>query len=97
MPRQDAHTGLPTPSPDVVARELEDEVVLVHLRTNKIFALNQTGTRFWQLLVDGASRAEIESILRREYDVAHDEIADEIDLLVAELAREGIVTATATS
>jgi hypothetical protein len=86
---------LPIPSPDVVARELGEEVVLVHLRTNRIFALNATGARFWQLLIDGASRSEIESSLKQEYDVSDDEIGAEIDDLVAELAQEGIVVAAA--
>ena len=30
-----------------------DEVVLVHLRTNRIYTLNRTGARFWELLEDG--------------------------------------------
>jgi len=86
---------LPIPAPDVVARELGEEVVLVHLGTNRIFALNETGGRFWQLLVSGASRAEIESTLQQEYEIGADEVAAEIDVLIAGLAVEGLVrTAT---
>jgi hypothetical protein len=35
------------PNRDVVARRLKDEIVLVHLRTNRIYSLNRTGARFW--------------------------------------------------
>jgi len=35
------------PSRDVVARRLEDEIVLVHLQKNRIYSLNRTGARFW--------------------------------------------------
>ena len=60
-----ADGGLPVPSPDVVARRVDDEVVLVNLQTNRIFALNSTGARFWELLEGGADRVEIEETLSR--------------------------------
>ncbi len=84
-------TRLPAPSPDVVARRVGDETVLVHLGTNRIFALNHTGDRFWQLLVEGKSRDEIERTLQREYDVPGKKLSDEIDMLLAELRREQIL------
>ena len=87
---------MPSPSPDVVGRDLGDEVVLVNLRTNRIFALNPTGARFWQLLVEGISREEIEATLLREYDLSKDAVAGEIDRLVGELEREGIVRGAGT-
>jgi len=92
MPRSDPDdTELPAPSADVVSRRLGDEVVLVHLQTNRIFALNPTGARFWQLLVEGKGRGEIEATLQREYEVPAEQVAAEIDALVSELRRERIV------
>jgi len=44
---------LPTPDPEVVARRVDDEIVLMHLGTSHIFALNPTGARFWELLKSG--------------------------------------------
>lgn len=82
---------LPAPSPDVVSRRVGDEVVLVHLGTNRIFALNHTGDRFWQLLVEGKSRDEIEKTLQREYEVTGEKLSAEIDRLLGELRREQIV------
>src|SRR5215207_8182687 len=40
--------------PNVVAQRIGDDVVLVHLRTNRIFELNATGGRVWALLAAGA-------------------------------------------
>ena len=93
MSRSDSDdtTALPVPSPDVVSRRLGDEVVLVHLQTNRIFALNPTGARFWELLLGGMSRAEIEATLGSEYAVPAEQVAAEIDILVGELRRERIV------
>ena len=66
-------------------------MVLVNLRANQIFTLNPTGARFWELLVAGNSRSEIEATLLSEYDVSSDEVAASIDALLAELESEGLV------
>ena len=62
MPRSDSEdtADMPLPNPDVVSRRLGDDTVLVHLKTNRIFALNPTGARFWELLLEGMNRGEIE-------------------------------------
>lgn len=82
---------LPSPDPDVVSRRLGEEVVLVHLKTNRIFSLSPTGARFWELLSDGRTRADIESELLREYDVSAEDVAVEIDSLLRALEREQLV------
>jgi hypothetical protein len=81
------------PSKDVVFRVLEDEAVLVHVRTNRIYSLNPSGARFWQLFADGLNQAEIRRELRREFDVSAEELDDEIEELLASLELEGLVTA----
>jgi hypothetical protein len=90
-PDSSATGVLPSPSADVVSRRMGDEVVLVHLRTNRIFALSPTGARFWELLSDGGSRSEIEAELLEEYDVSREEVSAEIDSLVKMLQAEGLV------
>jgi len=89
----DDTSALPAPSPDVVSRKLDDNAVLVQLQTNRIYALNDTGARFWELLVEGKSRGEIEATLQHEYDVPAEQVASEIDRLVGELQRERILGA----
>ena len=83
--------SLPSPSPDVVSRRLGDEVVLVHLKTNRIFSLSPTGARFWELLSEGHSRPEIEQALLAEYDVSQAEVSAEIDSLMRSLQAEQLV------
>ena len=82
---------LPAPSAEVVSRRVGDEVVLVHLGTNRIFALSTTGARFWELLSDGSTRREIEERLLEEYEVSREEVSAEIDSLVSTLEAEGLV------
>jgi hypothetical protein len=86
---------LPTIDPDVVHRRVGDDVVLVHLRTNQIFALNETGARFWELFAEGRSREIIEATLLAEFDVESPELTQEIDELLAALERSDIVRAAA--
>jgi hypothetical protein len=82
---------LPVPGDDVLARRIDDEVVLVNLSTNEIFALNPTGARFWELLSAGNDRAAIESALMDEYDAPRPAIEESIDALLVELRRERLV------
>jgi hypothetical protein len=90
---RDEAAKLPTPAPDVVSRRLGDEIVLVHLKSNRIFSLNPTGARFWELLSDGKSRLEIEAALLGEYDGSQAEVSAEIDSLVRLLQAEGLIEA----
>jgi hypothetical protein len=82
---------LPRPIPDVVYRELDGEIVLVHLGTNRIYALNETGARFWALLAAGNDRAEIERTLLDEFKVEPAGLQQEIDSMLGALAEEGLV------
>jgi hypothetical protein len=83
--------GLLRPIPDVVYRELEGEIVLVHLGTNRIYSLNETGARFWELLASGSERAEIERQLLDEFAVEPEDLRQEIDSMLSALAEEGLV------
>jgi hypothetical protein len=91
QPRQNATVMLPRPHEDVVSERVGEDLVLVHLGTNEIFALNTTGARFWELMAQGESREQIESRLLDEYDVGPAELAREIDQLLSELTRQQMV------
>jgi hypothetical protein len=83
---------LPRPIPDVAYRELEGQMVLVHLGTNRIYSLNETGARFWELLAGGSERAEIEQQLLDEFAIEPDELRQEVDSMLTALADEGLVS-----
>jgi len=80
------------PSSDVVHQELEGEIVLVHLRTNRIYSLNRTGARVWELLGENWDRAQILTQLEREFEVALEELERELDGLFAQLSAEGLAS-----
>jgi hypothetical protein len=84
-------TDNPTPNEHVVSQELDGEVVLVQLQTNRIYALNATGARFWELLHAGHPVPEIRRRLLEEYDVGEAVIDAEIASLLAMLRAERLV------
>lgn len=79
------------PHPDVLARRVGDDVVLVHMGRNEIFALNPTGARLWELLSEGRSRSEAVERLTTEFDASEEMIEQEADRFMALLEREGLV------
>lgn len=80
------------PSTGVVARDMGSAAVLIHLETNRIFELNATGARVWAMIQQALNRDEIVAQLGREFTGATD-IAETVDSLVAELARERLIDA----
>ena len=69
-------------------------MVIVNLETNRIFALNETGSRFWELLAEGKSLPEIRETLTLGYAVDGLTLQQEIDELVSQLQAEALVEET---
>jgi hypothetical protein len=78
-------------SPDAVAQHLGDEMVLIHLKTDRIFVLNRTGARLWQLLSAGLDQAGIRQQMLQEFEVTETQLASEVDPLVASLKNEHLI------
>jgi Coenzyme PQQ synthesis protein D (PqqD) len=76
---------------EVVARRMDEEVVLVHLGTDRIYTLNPTGARFWDLLESGLDRDAIKAALLAEFEVGETQLDAEIEALVAELSDQGLL------
>jgi Coenzyme PQQ synthesis protein D (PqqD) len=76
--------------PDVVARRVGETAVVVHLGSNRIYELNDTGARIWELVGDGATVDELIDRLQREFDVDRLQIASEVAAIVEDFVREGL-------
>jgi hypothetical protein len=79
------------PKPDVLARELAGEAVLLDLASGHYFGLNATGVRIWELLSEGAELGRILEQLEKEYAPAPDALRSDLLELCRELEREGLV------
>ena len=78
--------------PNVVAQRVGDDVVLVHLRTNRIFELNATGGRVWALLSAGAPPDSIVTTLLDEFDIDEAPLRAELAAFLETLRKSGLVT-----
>ena len=72
--------------PNVVARQIDDQLVLVHLATHQMYSLNWTAARLWQLAEQGQSLADSVTALALEHAVPAAQVAAEADELIAALA-----------
>jgi Coenzyme PQQ synthesis protein D (PqqD) len=79
------------PSAGVIARRMGRSAVLVHLPTNRIFELNDTGARIWELVEAGASREQVIADLAGQYAVDPTEASREVELLIEQLRLENLL------
>ncbi len=84
-------------SENVVAREIEGEIVIVPIISgigsmdDDLYTFNSTGKRLWQLIDGKKSCQEIISLLMEEYDESGGEISSQVLDLISELAGKGIL------
>jgi hypothetical protein len=81
-----------TISPDVLLQELNGESVLLDLKTERYYGLDDIGTRMWQLL-DSNSHVEAAcSRLLQEYEVDETTLKDDLAELIDKLAEAGLIS-----
>lgn len=92
MENQQPSTAAPfQPHPDVVAQRLGEELVLVHLRTNRIYELNTTGARIWELFATGSSDAQLLQRLAEEFELDAERAEEEVRAFRARLSAEQLL------
>ena len=85
-------TRMPFSIPEhVLARKLDDEMVLLNLDSGEYFGLNDTGTRVWELLADGKSRDQVVERLIEEFEVAAEVASSHVAKLCEELVTAGLL------
>lgn len=79
-------------SSEVIAQEVAGETVLLDMNSEQYFSLDTVGTRIWQMLGQSMDIAEIREQLLQEYDVSEQQLARDVDELIAVLLEQGLVT-----
>lgn len=80
------------PCPDVLAQEVNGEMVLLDMEAECYFGLNEVATRIWQLLQDGKDLSAILAILETEYEVERTRLESDVNELVGQLIEARLVT-----
>ena len=84
-------------SDDVVAREIEGEIIIVPLVAgigdleDELFTLNETGKAIWELLDGRRSLQEVARKLSEKYATEPEKIQTDVLGLVGELLRRGMI------
>ncbi len=72
-------------APDAVLQVVDGEALFLKLQDESVFALNETGARVAQLIVQGLALGPIVETLSDEYDASRAEVEREVYQLVNEL------------
>jgi hypothetical protein len=92
-----ASPALPRPSDryrlpeDVLVRTLEGEAVLLKLRTNETFSLDEIGTRVLEAVTSSDSLRHAMQIILTEYDVEAEPLWEDVSALVSDLVERGLL------
>ena len=90
--------SVPSHSPDVVARVVRGEAILVLAEQSKVKVLNELGTRIWESVDGQQSIRQIAARLCQEYEVDPAQAEqDTLDFLTELLGRSLLEVRTPTS
>lgn len=90
------HTVL-APSQDIVAREIEGEIIIVPLASgigdleDELYTLNETGRAIWNLLDGKRTLREASAVLSARFDAPAGEIEQDLTGLAEELLKRRII------
>jgi hypothetical protein len=78
-------------SSEVLTQEVGGETVILDLKSETYFGLDEVGTRIWQLLVDQEDIRTITATMMHEYDVEEDQVEKDIQNLLVKLDEAGLI------
>lgn len=84
---------LTRPSPDVIGRRLDDRFVVVNLRTNHIYELNETASVLWELLEADTDPSQLAPAIVERFDVESQTAEEDVQKTLRVLTDAGLVTA----
>ena len=81
-----------TVNPDVISQEVSGETVILDLNSENYFGLDEVGTRIWQLIEEKGNLQAIVDQLLSEYDVSEDQLLEDLEVLLTQVADIGLVS-----
>jgi len=83
------------PAKDIVFTALEDEVVILNLKTRRYFGLNESGVLIWQAVQTGKDVAEMIAAMAEVYDVTPEDAREAVVTFCRELHEAGLLAVVA--
>lgn len=74
-----------------MSQEVNGETVILDLNSESYFGLDQVGTRIWQLLQEHGDVRKTFDIMLEEFDVDENQLESDMNALLDELIKSGLV------
>jgi hypothetical protein len=74
-----------------MAREVDDEIIILDIPSGQYFGLNDVGALVWSLLDGATDRDGLIDAVTAAFDVDRDTAGADVDSLLAELVDAGLV------
>lgn len=84
-------SGRITPAPHVLFQEVDGETVLLDLKAERYFSLDEVGTRFWELSAEHAEPDAVVARLLGEFSVEETTLRADLGALVEQLHAAGLI------
>ncbi len=78
-------------SENAIVRELGAGFVILNLKTERFYELNEVGKRFWELLTNNPDCASAYYQLQAEYDVTPDVLQKDLHVLIDNLKKAELI------
>ena len=76
---------------DVLLSELDGESVLLNLKTETYFGLDEVGTRMWAAVTSAESIQAAYDTLTEEYDVEPERLREDLSAILDKLVEHGLL------
>jgi hypothetical protein len=81
-------------SEDVIFHALQDELILLNLKSQEYFALNSIGADMWSRLLEHGNVETVARLLSAEYDVEEQTLRNDLENLIGRLVGAGLLKTT---
>ena len=81
-----------TISEEALSQEVNGETVILDLKSESYFGLDEVGTRVWQLLQEHGDLQKVFDAMLEEFDVDANTLASDMKNLVDDLIEKGLIS-----
>ena len=81
-----------TISEQALSQEVNGETVILDLKSESYFGLDEVGTRIWQLLREHGDVQKTFDTMLEEFDVDTDTLASDMKNLIDDLTEKGLIS-----
>jgi len=80
-----------TLSEDALSQVVNGETVILDLKSEQYFGLDEVGTRIWQLLEEHGDLQKTLDTMLEEFDVDEDRLKKDLDTLIDKMKENGLL------